>query len=123
MTCGPCKSIPRYRHTLTVERLKPGLTPDASGHVDKTNSANWSKVGSVRANFRSLGTREFVIGDQVQAQLAHTISVPYTPKAATYTENDRLRMNDRIFNINGPPQNTNEESNEIVFTVVEVPAE
>lgn len=122
MTCTTCKDTQRYTHTLWVEKLKPGLTPDASGHVDKTLAANWMKVGTVRARFKSLGTREFVIGDQVQAQLAHAITVPWTPKAATYTTEHRLRDGSRIFNNNGPPQNTDEGKKVIVFTVVEVPA-
>jgi head-tail adaptor len=122
MACTACKEIPRYMRTLTVERLKAGLTPDASGHVDKTSAANWVQAGRLRGNFKSIGTREFIIGDQVQSQLSHTVTSPWTLRSAGYTDEYRLRMGSRIFNINGPPQNTDEMNRELVFTVVEVPA-
>lgn len=107
---------------VTVERLRPSLTPDAAGHIDETNDANWSPVQKVWAQFITRGSREFFRGDQMASEITHQITIRYSKAAKEFTTKMRLRMSDgRKFNIAGPLQNRNEENRWFVFPAIEVP--
>lgn len=105
---------------VTVERLRPSLTPDAAGHIDETNDANWQQIGKVWAKFTTRGSREFFRGEQVAAEITHQVTIRWSRTAREWTTKMRLRMDGRVFNIAGPLRNVDEADKWLVFPVVEV---
>lgn len=105
---------------VKVRQLKTNLTVDASGHVDKVSASSWQDVADEWCQFISQGSREFVIGDQMQETLTHQVTMRWSPRAAAYTAGMRIEFGDRIFNIAGPPQNVDEKDKWLRFGVIEV---
>ncbi len=97
MPCNDCKDgIPRYTHTLTVE--KPGTTTDDDGRIDPSDS-NWVTVGRIMARFVTKGGRESYVFKQVQATTTTVIMAQATLIAISLDPSWRLRFGDRKFNI------------------------
>jgi head-tail adaptor len=67
MKCGQCKTHPRYKHAVTIE--EPSGTPDASGHIDLSDAANWKPYARIKVNFKTRGGREARVFDQVEAHV------------------------------------------------------
>jgi head-tail adaptor len=114
--CLCANDLNRY---VMVRQLKTTLTQDASGHVDKVSSSSWQDVANEWCQFISQGSREFVIGDELQQTLSHQVTMRWSPRAAAYTAGMRLEYDGRIFNIAGPPQNVDEKDKWLRFGVIE----
>jgi SPP1 family predicted phage head-tail adaptor len=122
MKCGPCGSVEQKRldkHIL-IQRLKTGLTPDASGQIDETDSSNWTNHGKFYAEFITKGSREFFRGEQVNADITHQITVRYSTLAAGITTKMQVLYGGRIMNISEPPRNVNEQNQWLVFGAIEI---
>jgi SPP1 family predicted phage head-tail adaptor len=122
MKCGPCNSGEQKRldkHIL-IQRLKTGLTPDASGQIDETDSSNWTNHGKFYAEIITKGSREFFQGEQVNADITHQITVRYSTLAAGITTKMQVLYGGRIMNISEPPRNVNEQNQWLVFGAIEI---
>ena len=123
MTCGPCKTgeqqkkLDRY---IAIQRLKTGLTPDASGHIDETLSSNWTVHGRFWAEFITKGSKEFFRGEQVNADITHQITVRHSTLAMGITTKMQVLYGGRTMNIDGPPRNINEQNEWLVFGAIEI---
>lgn len=115
--CLCSNDLNRY---VTVKRIKSTATVDASGHIDETDNANWETLANEYCQIISQGSREFVVGDQLNQQLTHQITMRYSPRAAAYTTSMRLDYDGRKLNIAGPPQNIDEQNKWLRFGVTEV---
>lgn len=123
MTCGPCKSgedRPRTNKYISVYRLKAGLTVNASGHIDETDSSNWGLYGNFWAAIATKGSKEFARGGEVAAEITHQLTIKYSSMANGITTKMRVNYQGRIFNIAQPPTNKNEENEWLVFNAIEI---
>lgn len=94
--CSETKQV-RYRWRLTVQ--SPGGTPDAGGHVDLTDDANWTTMGTIKANFITRGSREGRVFDQVQAEVSHIVETRSSRFSRSIHPMWRLVFQGRKFNI------------------------
>lgn len=98
-------SAGRYRHDVTIQRLKTAaeLTPDDGGHIDQNASASWTKYESRRCAIKDVGGREVKIAGQVFADCSHIVEMRFDPKTRAITPDMRLKWVDcgttRILNI------------------------
>lgn len=98
MKCAcPDKTQRRYRHWVTIQQ--PSGTADASGHIDLSDSANWSSYGKIKGEFVSRGGREGKVFDQIQVDASHILETPSTSASRAINETMRASFNSRIFNI------------------------
>lgn len=88
---------PRYKYTVTVQT--PAGTTGADGHIDLTDSSNWTTSGTIKANFTSKGGREFVNGERVQADVTHVIETPSTSFSRGILPKMRMTYDSRTFQI------------------------
>lgn len=95
-TCG-CGGIGSRNRRIAIER--PSTTPDAAGHVDLADDANWDEVGKCWSAMTTRGGREARVFDQVQADVSHIIEMPYNSLTKTIVPKWRLKMGTRRFNI------------------------
>lgn len=105
---------------ITVERINPSATEDASGNVDETVDSNWIQFGKEWAKVVTRGSREFVRGDQLGEEITHQWTIRHSSKAAQYTTAMRIRMDGRKFNIAAPPVNMDERDQWLVIDTKEV---
>lgn len=122
MKCGPCGggTAKKLDKQVTVKRIKTGLTPDAAGHIDETNEANWITYGTFYCEIVTKGSREFFRGEQVNADITHQITIRHSTSSAGITTSMKLVYQGRTFNISEPPRNVNEDNEWLVFGAVEV---
>lgn len=106
---------------VSVQRLKPSVAPDASGHVDESNPANWEPFCKFWCSLLPRGSREFFRGQQVAADITHQVETTLpNDDASRVTTKMRISCNGRTFNIAEPPRNVDEQNHSLVFAVVEV---
>ena len=106
---------------VTVERITSGATIDASGHVDESVSANWEVVRRLRkCMIVPASSREFIVGDQLNQQVTHQITMRMDSESTGYNSGNRLKYGDRVFNLAGPGINVNEDDVLMAFPAVEV---
>jgi len=77
-----------YNCPIVVESLSG--TADSFGHVDTTDSANWSRLTTAWAKVQTKGGREFWKVDRVEADVSHVWRCPYSATLATATPDMRL---------------------------------
>lgn len=77
-----------YDKKLQVETLTG--TADAHGFIDDTLDANWSTRLMTFASCKSKGGREFWKVDQVNADVSHVWTCPWTTALAATTPDSRL---------------------------------
>lgn len=107
---------------VDIWSLKSGLSPNAGGQIDETDTTKWRKVGSEWAQCKTTGSRETVIDNQVRQFASHEWTIRCTPRSRTYTTGMYLKMGSRQFFISEPPQIIDEQNRWIVFATTEVPA-
>lgn len=115
LPCICANDLNRY----VVVQQKTG-TLDAGGQLDES-AATWVQVAKEWCQIASRGSREFLLGSQVREDISHTITMRYSPRAADYTTEMRVKYGDRYFNFAGPPQNLNEKDRWLVIPATEVP--
>lgn len=118
-TCLCANDLNRY---VTIQRLNPAATPDAGGHINETIDANWMNVGTEWCQIITQGSREFVVGQQLDQQITHQVSMRFSPSATKYTTKFRLTFEGRILNFAGPPQNVDEKDKWLRFPAFETPS-
>lgn len=87
----------KKRYRITVERLKTdaeGLTRAASGHVDKTNAANWTTVVTRWAGIEEPGGTERQQDGQVRSEVTHLVRVDWDSGTRTITSEHRVSWSD-----------------------------
>lgn len=94
---------------IEVWCLKSGLTLTGGGHINETTDANWRRLGSEWVEFKTRGSREFFRGDEIAADITHQITMRWSARAATYTTDMRIKFERRIFSIESPPMNIDED--------------
>ena len=77
-----------YNKPFVIEQLSG--TPDAHGHVDATDPANWSSYTTGFADCVSKGGREFWRIQQQNADVSHVWFTPWTSKLAKAPPTMRL---------------------------------
>ena len=77
-----------YKHRISIEDLTG--TADAHGHIDQTDSSNWSEYTGAYAAVQSKGGREFWKVDQVNADVSHVWYCPWSKTLAAATPDMRL---------------------------------
>lgn len=123
MKCGACKTNPvgkKPDKLFAVRRLKDGLTPDASGHVDETDTSNWETLGSFWFAVVTKGSKEFARGEEVAAEITHELWCKYSAKANQITTKMQAVRMGRTFNISEPPRNVDEGNQWLVFKAIEI---
>lgn len=121
MKCGPCGTTPlRLDQQVSVRRLRPGLTPDSSGHVDETSEANWIEYGRFWCEIKTKGSREFFRGQEMAADITHQITIRHGSKSAGITTDMQVILRDRVLSIAEPPRNIDESNEWLVFAAKEI---
>jgi len=75
--------------SITIQHVV-GTAVDAHGHIDKTTAANWGTYIRAFAKVISKGGREFWKVQQVNADVDHVWTVPYSSQVASATPDMRL---------------------------------
>lgn len=88
-----------FNTRISIEELNPEAEPDASGRVDESDDANWTKYFDCWARVMHHGGREFFNAKQVQADLSELLQVFYCRKTRDVTTKMRIRMRDRTLGI------------------------
>jgi head-tail adaptor len=118
MKCGGgCSTHGRYHYRVVIQ--EPSGEPDATGHVDLTDPANWKQYTAIRVNFITKGGREGRMFDQIQSQvnlLAHTRS---TKQTRGIHPDMRLIHDGRTFNISAA-YDVNESKDVVQLELIEV---
>ncbi len=104
---------------VTVQRLKL-QQPDASGHVDESNPANWEPFTKQWCAVTPRGSREFFRREQVAADITHQVEMLLNSESAAITPKMRLVFKGRILNVAEPPRNIDENDHSLVFACTEV---
>lgn len=110
----------KIRHKIVIERLNPNATPDAAGHIDETDSANWEAFWRPWANLIPRNSREFIGADRVQADITHQIEIRYSDKAYQVSSDMRVKYGNRRFNILSEPYDVDERRVAIRFDAKEI---
>lgn len=105
-----------------VYRIKETVTPDASGHIDETDENNWRLVALRHFNIVPKGSREFLIGDQVNANVTHQLTTNYDKQSKQFTTQDKFIYQGRTFSFNGPGINVLEKNRWLSFPAIESPS-
>jgi SPP1 family predicted phage head-tail adaptor len=116
----PSKPMPKLDKYVTVRKLRSGLTPNASGHIDETDETNWTNAGQEWAEFITQGSREFFRGEEIAADITHQVTMRWNRRAATYTTDMQLKMGGRTFHIAAPPVNIDEQDLYLRFATKEI---
>lgn len=113
-------TIPAGELNRRVEVRVLSATPDASGHVDETDDSNWIVIARRWCKLTPRGSREFFRGQQVAAEITHQVTMRFDSESRRFTTGNQLKMDDRKFNISGPPVNVEEAGVLYQFPAVEV---
>ena len=100
MKCA-CPEVATKRFRWTVAVQSPSGTPDAHGHVDLTDAANWTALGNIRVNFITQGAREKFTYDQTHAEVTHMLETRSTTLSRSIQPDDRVIFDGRTFNVTG----------------------
>lgn len=120
MTCGPCGGTRMLTRKVTVQKIKSGLTQNASGHIDETNDSNWTIAGTEWVELVTRGSREFFRGQEIAADITHQITMRWSKKAESYTTDMRIKYGTRTLHIAEPPKNVDEKNEWLVFATKEI---
>lgn len=110
----------KYRTRVQIRRLKSSLTPDAAGQINETTAANWETYIKRWAEIITKGSREFLVGDQQNAQITHLVRVRSDSDTRAALTGMRLEFDGRILSIAEPPRDRDEQRIEVEFACVEV---
>lgn len=105
-------NIGSLRHRLTLQRLADPPVRDAYGEVTES----WVALATVWGSVDQLGGREMTYASQRQSAATHKIVIRYY---AGLTSADRVKFGTRIFNIEGPPLNTEERNISLTIMAIE----
>lgn len=94
MTCACPAMPPRMTSRLQIQKPNDGATPDAAGHVELSDDANWISVGSRPCNVFTRGGSEKWRFNQVSAEISRIVHFQYGPLAKQIQPRWRLRKND-----------------------------
>ena len=86
---------------ITLQRLKTGVTVDASGQIDKTASGNWETLVTAWAAVTTKGTKEFRQWGKTSEEATHLWTVISTTTTRSVTAADRIQWQGRTFDIIG----------------------
>jgi len=103
--------------------IKETATPDSSGHIDETDEANWRLIGPRHFKIVPASSREFIVGDQLNAQVSHQLATTYDKQANRFTTKHKFVYQGRTFSFAGPGINVEERNRWLAFPAIEVPAE
>lgn len=120
MATKDCVCADNLNRRVSVRRLKPSDSTDASGHIDETVDSNWEEIGKRWVAFATKGSREFFRREEVAADITHQITMRYDGLSKTFTTKMQLKMGDRKFNIAEPPRNVNEANQMLIFACTEI---
>lgn len=110
----------KFNRRASIMRLRESLTPDSAGHIDESNADNWRLVRANRkCRIIPSGSREFLVGDQVNAQITHMIEFRYDSESKNYGAKDKAVIGDRTFNFSGPGMNVGEDDVLLRFPAIE----
>jgi SPP1 family predicted phage head-tail adaptor len=104
---------------VTVQRLKI-QPPDAGGHIDESNPANWETFTKQWCSVNPRGSREFFRREQVAADITHQVEMLFNSESNRITTKMRIMFKGRRLNIAEPPRNIDENNHSLVFACVEV---
>lgn len=104
---------------VTFQRLKPGLAPDAGGHIDESNPLNWENHASAWVAIHPRGSREFFRREQVAADITHAIEALYVD-VRDVTDEMRIKSGTSILSIAEPPRNVDQNNHTLVFACKEI---
>jgi SPP1 family predicted phage head-tail adaptor len=103
----------RLRHRITFQR--DDGNPDGIGG----NAPNWVDFLTVWASVEPLSSRELVQGAMIRPDTTHTVRIRYRTGLHAAM---RFTWQGRIFNLTGPPLNTEEIGRELVMLAKEAEA-
>ncbi len=106
-----------------VYRISESAVPDTSGHIDESNDANWRLIGPRHFNIVPKGSREFLVGDQVNAQTTHQLATTFDKQSKAFSTKDKFIYQGRTFSFSGPGQNVLERNRWLAFPAIELPTE
>ncbi len=105
---------------LSVRRIKSSIAPDASGHVNEADEANWEIFTKQWSDITPRGSREFFRGEQVAADITHQVEMLYNSESKQITTKHQIVMDGRRFNIAEPPRNVDEMNHSLRFACTEI---
>jgi len=105
---------------VIVKRLKTSSVPDASGHVDESDSTNWEIFTRQWCSVNPRGSREFFRREQVAADITHQVEMLFNSDSSRITEKMKIVFKGRTLNIAEPPRNIDENDHSLVFACIEV---
>jgi SPP1 family predicted phage head-tail adaptor len=105
---------------VSVKRLKSSAVPDASGHVDESDPANWETFTKQWCSVNPRGSREFFRGQQVAADITHQVEMLFNSDSNKITTKMRIMFKGRRLNVAEPPRNIDENDHSLVFACTEV---
>ena len=105
-----------------LQRIKSTVVPDASGHVDLTKDANWEFVQNRWFSIVPSGSKQFLLGDQLRADVTHQITMRYDSMSSSVTKGWRLQHRGTTYNFSGPPVDRNLDRVLLDFPAVSIPS-
>ncbi len=119
---GECICSGDLNRFMTVQRIKPNATVNSGGQIDESDESNWINSGKQWCKLIPKNSREFMLGDQLNEEITHQITMRCTNTTVTYvTTKTRLIYNGRQFNLSGPPMNVDEQDRWLMFSAIEKP--
>jgi hypothetical protein len=104
-----------------VYSLKANLTPDASGHVNEADPDNWNLVGPRHFKIMPRGSKEFMVGSQLNSNVTHLLATTYDRQSKALSTKDKFVYQGRTFSLYGPGINVDEKNRFIEFPAIESP--
>lgn len=104
-----------------VYQLSPSAVPDASGHINEADPNNWKLVGPRHFNIVPKGSKEFMVGSQLNSNVTHQLTTTYDRQSKAFSTKDKFVYQGRTFSFYGPGINVDERNRWISFPAVESP--
>ena len=106
------------RHRVEIQRLSASV--NAAGQIDETTASNWVTFAVRWCSMTTRGSREFDRGPEIAADITHQIVMRADPISKTFTAKNRLKMDNRYFNIASPPLDVDEGGVMVRFLATEI---
>lgn len=88
----------KYRDVITIEERDEG-TADSGGHIDRTDSDNWSTFAIRRAEVIASTGREFVSGEKVQSEVSYVVKMRWDSTTKNITPLMRIVVGSKTLQI------------------------
>lgn len=108
------------RTTVTIQRLKSGLTQDAAGHIDQSVSTNWETYLRLKMKVEYGGGTETLVGDELQSANSWLLTGPSSTKSREIDTKMRAIFNGHTCGISEPPVDVEQMNREIQIRCIEV---